>query len=169
MRFLLPTLDLNAAMEVDSNTSDGKKDELDSVDDKDLVDPEHCESQEFPDDLKKATEAARKLMAQSTILEWKEEAVAKGETDTSFCDNVLADLEKFVVEHKAELDEILEGGEEKTLKDTGDIEKKKEKKTHKRIVPDGNGNASGDDELEDSETAEPAGKISRVGQAQNNN
>ena len=73
---------------------------------------DYYESEQFYEDLR---DAARKAKAEDLLLEWKDQAVEKGE-DTAFYDKYLADLESFVADNKAKLDDILRDEEEEAKK-----------------------------------------------------
>ena len=118
-------------------------------------DNDYFESAEYYEDLKKAQAAARKAKAEDLLLEWIVEAESKGD-DTDFYEQSLADLEKFVAENEARLDEILReeslGGSPADFKK--DNKNKKKEKNKKR----GHNEDKDKEELEDSENAGPPKK-----------
>lgn len=94
-------------------------------------------------DMNKAIEAAWKAKAKSWLEHERTVAVAKGD-DPRFIDNLMADLDKFVKEHKDELDLLLaeeEGG--KVGVDEMDVDKKKKKRT----VIERDDNGTGDEAM----------------------
>ena len=154
-------------MEIDGE-EDGKKEDEDGDEDEEDGDLDYFESDEFYEELEKAKDAARKAKAEDLLLEWIEQAKEDGDdAGTRFYEESLADLERFVAENQARLDEVLKGEELDgmpnddtidNLKQQQDRKKKKKKKKGK--------NKRGHDEAEDedkevlidSEAAGPPGK-----------